>query len=149
MQLPREGIFSGCKIEAQKQLLPPWGTTIVEEGLLEKLKKRLLWQPGRDHCQARECNMRDYFAKRVQQRQRIYQNVKRSIIRERINYYSRDSMAVNMRLLKAIIELKRYHQGQQSTCEGRDSNPRGTISPGSPPMSYVACGLDFSSSPAG
>ena len=93
--------------------------------------------------------MRDYFAKRVQQRQRIYQNVKRSIIRERINYYSRDSMAVNMRLLKAIIELKRYHQGQQSTCEGRDSNPRGTISLGSPPMSYVACGLDFSSSPAG
>lgn len=93
--------------------------------------------------------MKDYFAKRVQQRQRIYQNVKRSIIRERRNYYSGESMAVNMRLLKAIIELKHYHQGQQSTCEGRDSNLRGIIRPGSPPMSYVACGLDFSSSPAG
>ena len=58
-------------------------------------------------------------------------------------------MAVNMRLLKAIIELKHYYQGQQSTCEGRDSSPRGIISPGSPLMSYVAFELDFSSSPAG
>lgn len=58
-------------------------------------------------------------------------------------------MAVHTRLLKAIIELKRYHQGQQSMCEGRDSSPRGIVSPGSPPTSYVACGLHFSSSPAG
>lgn len=31
-----------CKIKAQKQLSRPWGTTIVKERLLRKLKKRLL-----------------------------------------------------------------------------------------------------------
>lgn len=58
-------------------------------------------------------------------------------------------MAINMRLLKPITEPKHYYQGQQSTCEGRDSSPRGIISPGSPLMSYVAFELDFSSSPVG
>lgn len=43
-----------CKIKPQKQLLHPWGTTIVKERLLGKLKNRLRRQRGRYHCQARE-----------------------------------------------------------------------------------------------
>lgn len=59
-------------------------------------------------------------------------------------------MAENVRLLKAITELKHYYQGQQSTFEGRDSSARGHYKfPGSPPMPYVAFGLQCSPPPAG
>lgn len=52
------------KIKAQKQLLHPWGTTRVKERFLGMLKKRLLRQQGRHHCQAREMLQERLFCPR-------------------------------------------------------------------------------------